>query len=221
MSCTRYKEHVLESVEGNQALAEELNSHLAVCESCRGEMEEMAQLKQWLHAMPHHAMPRELDLSIRSEYSRQASFKFSDRFSMMVENILRPLALPAAAGIVVAIICFSVLLNTLWMHPALANPSDDLQLTVRTAPRSRAGSYFPIVADSNSSLPDEPLLVETSVDTHGRVYSFRVLSGPNTPPVILSLEKVLYFTVFDPATSFGRPTSSKAILSFRTVRVLG
>jgi hypothetical protein len=113
------------------------------------------------------------------------------------------------------------MLNTLWMSPTLANTSSDIQLSVRTAPRTRLNNYLVVATEGNNNLPDDPLLVETRIDPSGRVYDFRVLSGPNTPNVIHSLEQVLYFTVFDPATSFGRPTGGKAILSFRKVNVMG
>lgn len=221
MNCKEIKALMVEAVDGELQSHAALQSHCESCGPCRRDYQELLQVKQWLHAMPRHPAPREVGMAIRVEYSRQSSFSFSDRFWVRMENALRPLAIPAAAGLILAVLCFSVLFNTLWMNPALANSSDDVQLSVRTAPRTRPNNYFPIVADSNSNLPDEPILVETHIDPHGRVYDFKVLSGPDSPYVIQSLEQVLYFTVFDPATSFGRPTGGKAILSFRKVKVLG
>jgi hypothetical protein len=221
MKCDKYKEMIFDSVEGDQRRHEELIAHCATCASCRRQVEDLSQVKHLVRAMPRHSAPREVGLAVRVEYSRQASFTYGDRFWMGVENFLRPLALPAAAGVLLAILFFSVMLDTLWMSPALANASDDVQLSVRTAPRSRPNNYLPIAMEGSYNLPDEPILVETRVDPHGRVVDFKVLSGPSGPLVIQRLEQVLYFTVFDPATSFGRPTDGKAILSFRTVRVLG
>jgi hypothetical protein len=221
MNCQEYKERIMDVVEGESEKRQALETHLATCPSCQRDVEDLSRVKYWLHSMPHHSAPRELGLAIRAEYTRRASFTFSDRFWMRVENLLRPMAIPAVAGILLAVLCFSVTLSTLWVSPALANASDDVQLSVRTAPRSRPNNFLPITADGSYALPDEPILVETSIDPNGRVYDFKILSGPDTPHVIQSLEKVLYFSVFDPATSFGRPTPGKVILSFSTVRVLG
>lgn len=221
MNCQQYKELILDCVEGDLEPQEALMAHCATCTSCRRDLEELSQVKSWVKAMPHHAAPRELDLTIRVEYSRRSSFSFSDRFWMTVENVFRPMAVPAAAGVVLAVLCFSVMLNMLWMTPSLGNGSDDVQLSLRTSPRTRPNNFLPLAVEGNSNLPDEPLLVETRVDPRGRVYDYKVLSGPDGPPVRQSLEQVLFFTVFDPATSFGRPIDGKAILSFRKVKVLG
>ncbi|MGB7620843.1 MAG: hypothetical protein WBN92_00680 [Terriglobia bacterium] len=221
MNCQEYKARIPDLVEGDRDGHQALEAHFTVCPSCRHDYEELLQVKRWVQTLPHHSAPRELGLAIRAEYSRRASFTFGDRFWMRVENLLRPMAVPVVAGVLVAVLCFSVMFSSLWMTPAMPNAPGDVQLSIHTAPRSRPNSFVPIATDGNSSLPDEPLLVETSVDPHGRVYDFKILSGPDSPPVIESLERVLYFTVFDPATSFGRPTGGKAILSFRTVRVLG
>lgn len=221
MNCQEIRNLIRESVEAGEAMNEALKAHCAACDSCRAAWEELFQLKHWLQALPHHTAPRELDVAIRVEQSKRASFGFGDRLRMAFENFMRPLALPAATGVGVAVLCFAFLFPSLWMRPALRGSEGDVQLSVRTAPRTRPNPLLPIAADINGNFPDEPILVETRIDPRGRVYDYKVLSGPDSPLVIQSLERVLYFTVFDPATSFGRPTDGKAILSFRTVRVLG
>lgn len=221
MSCQSFRQVIRELVEEGAPQTEALKAHCAECDSCRNQWEELSQVKHWFQAIPDHAVPRDLDLAIRVEYSRNGSFGFKDRLWMMFENVMRPLAFPAASGLVVAVLCFVIIFPALWMRPALASSESDVQLSVRTAPRSRPRQLSPIVADGNSNLPDELILVETRIDQHGRVYDFKVLSGPDSPLVIQSLEQVLFFTVFDPATSFGRPTPGKAILSFSKVKVLG
>ena len=221
MNCQEYKDLMVEAVEEGQRAPATLQQHLDTCSSCRRDFKEISEVRRLMRRLPQYAVPRDVGTSIRSEYSRRSSFTFSDRFWMVVENSLKPIAIPAAAGLGLAILFFAVMLNTLWMTPALANAGDDVQLSLRTSPRTRSYNYPPIAAEGSNTLPDEPILVETRIDPQGRVYDFKVLSGPDTPPVIRSLEKVLYFTVFDPATSFGRPTDGKAILSFRKVKVLG
>lgn len=221
MNCKAFRKVISEALDDASRRTPEFELHRDACFSCRREWEHLEQVKHWVHSLPRHTAPHDLDMAIRVEASRQSSFSFGDRFWMRVEDVFRPLALPAFGGLLLAVICFAMMLNTLWMSPSLANSSDDIQLPLRTAPRTRLVNYLPIATEGNTNLPDEPILVETHIDTSGRVYGFRVLSGPDTPSVIHSLEQVLYFTVFDPATSFGRPTDGKAILSFRKVKVLG
>lgn len=221
MNCEEYKNLMEEAVGEGRVPAGTLQKHMETCSACRRDFKELSEVRHLMRRLPRYSVPREVATTIRVEGSRRSSFTFSDRFWMVVENSLKPIAIPAAAGLILAILFFAVMLNTLWMTPALANPGDDVQLSVRTAPRTRSYNYLPIATDGSSTLPDEPILVETRIDPQGRVYDFKVLSGPDTPPVIQSLEKVLYFTVFDPATSFGRPTDGKAILSFSKVKVLG
>ncbi|MDD5542080.1 MAG: hypothetical protein PHX83_02815 [Acidobacteriia bacterium] len=221
MNCKTFMKMIPQALDNVSLRTSEFESHRDSCVLCRREWEQLERTKHWVHSLPRHTVPHDLDMAIRVEASRHSSFSFGDRFWMRIEDALRPLALPAFGGLALAVICFAMMLNTLWMTPSLANNSDDIQVQVRTAPRTRPNNYLTIATEGNSNLPDEPLLVETHIDPRGRVYDFKVLSGPDTPSVIHSLEQVLYFTVFDPATSFGRPTDGKAILSFRKVKVLG
>ena len=60
------------------------------------------------------------------------------------------------------------------------------------------------------------------VDANGRVESFRVISAPENAQKLLSkLDSMLIFTVFRPATAFGKPTPSRVVLSFSSVNVRG
>ena len=69
---------------------------------------------------------------------------------------------------------------------------------------------------------DESVVVETVVDANGRVESYRVISAPeNAQKLLTKLDSMLIFTVFRPATAFGKPTPSRVVLSFSSVNVRG
>jgi hypothetical protein len=68
----------------------------------------------------------------------------------------------------------------------------------------------------------DSIVVEAYVDANGRVQDYRILSAPNDARTLdPKLENMLIFTVFHPATAFGRPTSGRAVLSFSNINVKG
>jgi hypothetical protein len=50
---------------------------------------------------------------------------------------------------------------------------------------------------------------------------YRVLSGPSSPELIDRLDRIIYFSTFQPATMFGRPTDGQMVLSLRRITVRG
>ena len=63
---------------------------------------------------------------------------------------------------------------------------------------------------------------KTIVDANGRVQDYRIISGPKDAAEYTNqLDKVMIFTTFRPATSFGRPTVGRAVLSFSKINVKG
>jgi hypothetical protein len=67
------------------------------------------------------------------------------------------------------------------------------------------------------------VVVEAYIDPNGRVQDYKVLSSPNgnVTDVDPRIKNMLIFTIFRPATSYGRPMSGKAVLSFSTINVKG
>jgi hypothetical protein len=68
---------------------------------------------------------------------------------------------------------------------------------------------------------DQDLLLLTQVDAAGRVMSYRVLSGQVSPQFAHNLDLLIYFSTFDPATTFGKPTGGQVVLSLRRITVRG
>jgi hypothetical protein len=60
------------------------------------------------------------------------------------------------------------------------------------------------------------------VDSSGRVVEYNILDGPRDRETIRSLDQFFFFELpFDPATSFGRPTNGRIVLSFNKIDVMG
>jgi len=59
------------------------------------------------------------------------------------------------------------------------------------------------------------------VDTGGRVYDYRVLSGALDPATRDTLNNVLLFSAFAPARYFDQPIPGSVVMSFTGVSVKG
>ena len=68
----------------------------------------------------------------------------------------------------------------------------------------------------------ESLVIEAYVDANGRVQDYRILSDlQDSKEVLPQVKRMLIFTTFRPALSMGRPTPSRAVLSFSKISVRG
>jgi hypothetical protein len=55
----------------------------------------------------------------------------------------------------------------------------------------------------------------------GRVYDYRIVSGPTDGTTRSQIENLLLFGVFEPARRFGQPVRGLTVLSFSGVSVRG
>src|SRR5262249_45472841 len=77
-----------------------------------------------------------------------------------------------------------------------------------------------LASDSGLKEPGlkDPFMVQVDVSTYGRVIDYDIISGPKSPAVERWLKQILSFAEFTPATSFGKPVTSRIILSVVAVR---
>jgi len=72
------------------------------------------------------------------------------------------------------------------------------------------------------SIDSDSLVIEAYVDANGRVQDYRILSdSSDSKEVLPQVKQMLIFTTFRPALSMGRPTPSRAVLSFSRISVRG
>jgi hypothetical protein len=94
----------------------------------------------------------------------------------------------------------------------------DVPLMLNTAPQLQQSAF----GTAMDSISDDSLVIEAYVDSNGRVQDDRVLSNPqDTKGLPSQVKNMLIFSTFRPATSMGRPTVGRAVLSFSMVRVKG
>lgn len=220
MDCQQVREKLPALQTGRLAGSEQrkVSSHLAGCDDCMKRLEAADVTRAALRSLPARELPGNLMFALRAMASREAERRRSAglkgfagmlgwRFSLMVNNLMRPLALPAAGGLLYTIFLFSVVVSS--FHGIVRQPSDDVPISIATE------------ATLKSSLLNEAdgdIFVDVFVDENGRVidYSFPEGFGSmNSSQLRRKLENSLLFTEFHPATTFGIPTSGWVRVKFR------
>jgi hypothetical protein len=204
-----------------------LAEHAAQCPVCASALTEHQRTRQMMRRLPAAKAPIELHAQIRVVASRErhrrlARLDFATRVAgwreslrLTMKNMMQPLALPAAGGIISALLLFAIVLPDL---PLVARViDDDVPTTLVTS--ASVKDTMPLALASE-------VVVDLQVDGQGRFVDYVIVRGG---PLLLDetvrrqFENALLFTLFTPATTFGQPTSGKIRVSFRnsTIDVRG
>ena len=212
--CVEIRIHFSDYLDGlcDPQVVKSIRFHLNYCGSCREELELRETMRADLRAMPRFRVPSALALRLRVRISQGLHADLLNRLLVWMDNVLQPVLLPASGGVLAAIICFCLIMGSL-VVPVTSIP--DVPLAFLTPPRVRE------LAPIDFSTGDTSVVVVTRIDAVGRVMGYRVLSGKSSPELIQQLDRVIYFSVFQPATSFGRPTNGQVVLSLRRITVQG
>jgi hypothetical protein len=195
----------------------EIFAHLEQCTGCHKEYVLLENTRSLVSSLGRRQPPSDLALKIRvaiSSTRSRNSLSFFQRCVLRLENTFQGFMVPATAGVVSAVIFFGSLMVLL--VPAQVSANDDVPSTFYTPPRLQVSEY-----PENQLSLDSPVIIETYVDTSGRVENFRIISGRDDEEVRAQLNRALLFTIFVPAQSFGRPVPGKAIMSFSHINVKG
>ena len=222
MKCTRVKSLLSEYMDGALDTAQVLrmDQHLGSCSTCQTSLASLRQTKNLLACVGRKAAPDDLALRLRLAISREAAQVRTSPFGFLrlrLENGFNAFMVPATAGLLSAIVFFGLLIGF------FAIPKNNNDVPVATSfytPPELAISPFGMT-DSVSS--DDSVVIEAYIDSNGRVEDYKVLSSPNgnVSDVDPRIKNMLIFTIFRPATSYGRPTAGKAVLSFSQINVRG
>lgn len=206
------------AVTGTQMHA--LSEHMNSCSECQSHYVSLQQVQQLMGKMGPRKVPSDVGLALRVAMSREiARSRHAHLEGLMVrlENTLNAFMVPVTAGLVTAIVIFGLLMGFLALPGQLQANSDDVPLMLYTAPQLQQSAFTTL-----DSISDDSLVIEADVDSHGRVQDYRILSNPRESRDLLpQVKNMLIFTTFRPATSMGRPTTGKAVLSFSKISVRG
>ncbi len=240
MKCTTVRTKLAgyldDATTGTASIAEraQIGEHLNSCITCRAEFETFRKLSVLLSRMPKSVPPAELAVRIKvaaaqAQHSRDLSSRFRkvrDRAEILLDNVFRPLTVPATGGIFSVVLIFVVALQLMVPGITVRAVSNDVPLNIlRPAELLTLSDYpqswAPEQHDLELALP-HGLLVDVTVDAHGQMADYQILSGPSSPDLRHQLDQMLLFSRFRPMMRFGRPTSGgHVILSFSAVRVRG
>ncbi|MEP7362767.1 MAG: hypothetical protein ABI972_05890 [Acidobacteriota bacterium] len=178
-----------------------------------GDPRAAAALRAQLAALPRHEPPSQLRSQLRVMGSQEAQKRrmwssptsvaayVLGRLGLIVNNMMRPYALPVTGGLLSAVVLFSVVLTS---YPMIGEIQRDVPTPVSTEPG--------VVSSFAFGLGDEDIVVDVSTDDQGRFMEYSLPSGQRwatDPEIRRSLENMLLCTRFRPSTRFGQPSSGK------------
>jgi hypothetical protein len=199
----------------------EVKAHVRGCRDCNLRRVEIVSLRTGLRSLPQKAISPLLTTKLlviaSREHSRQmlrrnVAARFDDlcsRLKLAFDNLLRPLAVPAAGGILASFFCFCAIVDTLHVHPDWRN---DIPV----------GLFTDVTMDEPSpfTFAGKDIIVELTVDSTGHVSNYTAPEGTSTEDMREIANQVLY-TTFTPAISFGQRVSSKIVVSVHHIDVRG
>jgi hypothetical protein len=217
--------------DGGRITRASVHAHIQGCGSCRLELSRYQKLQQLLAKTDRVAPPSTLSVEIRMALARARENsnpvhwlrRLYDRADMMRQNILAPLAIPAAGGLISAIMIFTMVLPTYATGPLrnLLGVMDQMPAMSFQPARidTLAGFSVSGLGDSTSKAG---VVVEATVGVDGDVVDYRILAGPDNAAVRRSLDQILLMSRFHPEVSFGRRIAGgRVIMSFSSVDVKG
>jgi anti-sigma factor RsiW len=197
-------------------------AHLESCAPCEREFTAWRATQQVLSSVGPAKAPADLGLRLRlaisHEQSRRKS-RWTDTVSLKWDNTVRPMLLQVSAGFAgtVALVGSIALLLGLFAAPEPVMANDE-PLGAMTSAHYLYSSVNPhaIVTDH-----DGVIIVEASVNSEGKVYDYRIVSGPESPVVQSQVVDQLLTSVFQPASVFGAPVRGRVVLTFSGISVRG
>lgn len=205
------------AVTGRQMYA--LAEHLEACAACSQDYAWLKQSQQLLATVGRRKAPADLALNLRLAISKEVAQRAGNSWQglqVRLENTLNAFAVPVTAGLFAAVAIFAFLIGSLALP--LQADNDDVPLLLNTAPQLQQTAF----GTPLDSISDDSLVIEAYVDSNGRVQDYRILSNATGAKELLPrVKNMLIFTTFQPATSMGRPTSGRAVLSFSKINVKG
>jgi hypothetical protein len=211
-----------------------IREHLEACGCCREELQRYRKLSVLLSRVPRNLPPADLAVRIRVAAAQALPAqdlssrmrRIRDRAELLLDNVFRPLTVPATGGFFSAILVFVVVLQLIVPGITVRAVPNDVPLNILRPAElislsDYPSSWAPEQHDVELSLP-HGLLIDVTVDQHGQMVAYQILSGPKSVDLRHQLDQMLLFSRFRPMMSFGRPTAGgHVILSFSAIRVRG
>jgi hypothetical protein len=222
----RFAEYLDSRLTGREM--QRMAKHLESCARCAGDFEaERGMLRVLASLGPVSGPakePEDMLLRIRVAISQERAQRrrgTMERWGLAWRNSVGPFLLQLSAGFASAVLLLGTvgLLVGMFARPERASAQDE-PLGMATAPKFLYHSGAATDVDQIGTV-NGPVVVEAYVNGSGRVYDYRIVSGPTDQQTRAEVENLLLFSVFEPARFFGQPVRGLAVMSFSGVSVRG
>ncbi|HEX7158211.1 MAG TPA: zf-HC2 domain-containing protein [Edaphobacter sp.] len=200
----------------------EISQHLEDCAPCRREFETLRSVQRALAMLGPSKAPADLGTRLRVAISHEKAAKgarWFDGLAVKWENTVRPMLVQVSAGFAGAVVLVGSMMLLLGMvaapEPVMAN---DEPLGAMTAPHYRYSAVAPRPIMTGY---DAVIVVEANVNAQGRVYDYRIVSGPADAAVRSQIIDQLLGSIFEPARVFGAPVRGQVVVTFSGISVVG
>jgi Putative zinc-finger len=210
-----------------------IRHHLDRCADCREELQRYRRLSVLLSRVPRAVPPADLAVRIKVAAAQAQETqgwerrwqRIKDRYEILLDNVFRPLTVPATGGLFSAFIIFFFVLHMIAPGLTVRADPNDIPTGLLQPAELIALSDYPEAVVAEMQHPIElqnDLLVDVTVDANGRMTTYDILSGPESLEIRRNLDQMLILSRFRPMLSFGRPTAGgHVVLSFSAVHVRG
>jgi len=223
MSCDSVQELISSHLDGMLTGEERENvlAHLGSCRSCGAQWKSLESLRSRLRNLESPAMPADLAVQLRvlasHERVRQlarASLSarmhyWAARLRLCFDNLMRPVALPVAGGVLSALLAFGFLVpNLSFVHTA----SNEPPLSISIDPDGKVVDWtgeLPRLEPLNADTSGDETVVELTIDDQGHVADYLVRQGELTPVI----QNIIMFSKFTPAMFFYQPAWGKKLVT--------
>ncbi len=223
MKCRDAVERVssaLDGLTGPEGL-EEARRHIDECSECALRIHQLRAVTASLRALPRLRASKDLTMRLRVAASRHlaerrrleswrtAAVYWFDLARVWCANLMRPVAIPAAGGLLTAVLLFSMLAPTLAVRAASTGEDVPTILSTEAAVKQSILSFGVIQGD---------IVVDVLVDDNGRMVDYSAPPGQvwqHDPQLRRYIENTLLCTQFTPATTFGQPRMGRIRITLR------
>jgi hypothetical protein len=199
--------------------AECLRSHVSECAPCSRQLQTFISLRNLVAGIEPVPVPEDLQLDTRLRLSRERRPHDRDRWQARVDNILKPLAVPAVMGVALSLMGIVILFGSLFA-PREVHANNDLGgplVATYEPPRTTTPTAKRFSRTMSPDL-EQALSIQTEVNDKGLIVEYSIIGGTRSAHVDQWLQEMLLLAQFRPATSWGNPVPSRIILSFVNVR---
>lgn len=199
--------------------------HLSVCRDCELHYGEVQSLRTGLKHLPLRPVPPILNTRLAVLASRERARRISrlnfrtwvteqaSRARLFFDNLLKPLAVPAAGGILASFLCFGIIVDTLHLHYM---PDWQEDMPINFSSEIAIGDLSPF------SVTGQDVMVQLSVDSEGHVTDYALLHTDNpSADELQQIGNLVLFSTFTPAMRLGRPIASKRLFFIEHISVRG